>query len=87
MPSPPSLQDLATTGRYISANTLPTLNLRCCTWLYCAYQTRWARKGRNRWVDVEFEGGEGGDLEVESVAIAFFRGHRRIAFFDVSTPL
>lgn len=37
-------------------------------------------------MDVEFEGGEGEETDVEAVAIAFFRGHRRIAFFDVSNP-
>lgn len=49
--------------------------------------SRWARKGRNRWIEIEFDGGEGGDTVVEGVAIAFFRGHRRIAFFDVRGPL
>eukprot|EP00752_Nemacystus_decipiens_P017488 g15679.t1 len=47
-------------------------------------QTWWERKGRKRWVDVEFEGGEGEDTEVEAVAIAFYRGHRSIAFFDMT---
>ncbi len=50
-----------------------------------ASQTRWARKGKKkRWIEVEFEGGEDDDIAVSSVAIAFRRGHRRIAFFDVS---
>ena len=46
--------------------------------------TKWAVKGQKRWMDVEFEGGEGGDFLVEGLAIAFFRGDRRGAFFDVS---
>lgn len=37
-------------------------------------------------MEVDFEGGEEDEYEVDSVAIAFFRGHRRIAFFDVSSP-
>lgn len=44
---------------------------------------RWGRKGTSRWMDIEFDGGEDGDSEVNGVAIAFLRGHRRIAFFDV----
>lgn len=46
--------------------------------------TKWAMKGANRWMDVEFDGGEGGNLLVGGVAIAFYRGDRRVAFFDVS---
>eukprot|EP00903_Cladosiphon_okamuranus_P015353 g14179.t1 len=47
--------------------------------------TWWSRKGRNnRWMEVDFEGGEEDEFKVESVAIAFFRGHRRIAFFDMT---
>lgn len=46
--------------------------------------TRWSVKGKNRWIEVKFDGGEGGDSLVDGVAIAFFRGDRRVAFFDVS---
>ncbi|CAN0051618.1 unnamed protein product [Scytosiphon promiscuus] len=46
--------------------------------------TIWARKGTTRWMDIEFDGGEASNSEVEGVAIAFFRGHRRIAFFDMT---
>eukprot|EP00904_Undaria_pinnatifida_P003700 jgi/Undpi1/13330/HiC_scaffold_8.g02989.m1 len=46
--------------------------------------TKWAMKGKNRWMDVEFDGGEGGDSLVEGLAIAFFRGNRRVAYFDLT---
>lgn len=46
---------------------------------------RWGRRGINRWMDIEFEGGEDGDSDVSGVAIAFLRGHRRSAFFDVGS--
>ncbi|CBJ30709.1 thaumatin-domain containing protein [Ectocarpus siliculosus] len=46
--------------------------------------TWWGRRGINRWMDIEFEGGEDGDSDVSGVAIAFFRGHRRSAFFDMT---
>lgn len=37
-------------------------------------------------MEVDFEGGEGEEAEVEAVAIAFGRGDKRAAFFDVSNP-
>lgn len=46
--------------------------------------TRWAANGRNKWMELNFDGGEGGTSLVEGVAIAFFRDHRRVVFFDVS---
>ena len=46
--------------------------------------TRWAAMGRNKWMELSFDGGEDGTSLVEGVAIAFFRGDRRVAFFDVS---
>lgn len=46
--------------------------------------TRWASRGTQKWIEVEFDGGEGRDTLVEGVALAFYRGHRRVAFFDVS---
>lgn len=45
--------------------------------------TRWSVRGRKKWLEVGFGGGEGGDDLVEGVAISFFRGDRRVAFFDV----
>lgn len=46
--------------------------------------TFFAISGQNKWAEVGFDGGEGGRDLVEGVAIAFFRGDRRVAFFDVS---
>ena len=46
--------------------------------------TRWAARGRNKWMELSFDGGEDGTSLIEGVAIAFFRGDRRVAFFDVS---
>ncbi|CAN0406882.1 unnamed protein product, partial [Laminaria digitata] len=53
--------------------------------------TKWAVKGKQNkrtWMDVEFDGAEGdGDNLVEGLAIAFFRGDKRVAFFDVSVGI
>ena len=46
--------------------------------------TRWATMNQNKWMELSFDGGEDGTSLVEGVAIAFFRGDRRVAFFDVS---
>ncbi|CAN0382645.1 unnamed protein product, partial [Ascophyllum nodosum] len=45
--------------------------------------TRWATMNRNKWMELSFDGGEDGTSLVEGVAIAFFRGDRRVAFFDL----
>lgn len=46
--------------------------------------TRWSVKGKKKWMDIEFKSGKKSDFLAEGVAIAFFRGSRRVAFFDVS---